>query len=416
MSLFRTMFTAAAFSCSLMALPLASMGARAETRQEAPAENGAIAVTSDVSYQLIGRWDADKLNEILTQEAPKEFGVKVAYTPARNAVRLYRVTYGSRVPEHGNAPIVATGLLAIPESSAATFPMLSYQHGTVYGKEQVPSFPDQSVETRLALAQFAGQGYVVIGADYFGMGASREPDSYLVKASQQQAPFDMLMASRAVLDHMKLSTSKLVLGGWSQGGFVTLAFLEKLERAGVPVAGAATASAPPDLFLGLNGFLNFPRKMDANWVSALFILTAFSYEHYYGVPGLARAFFTDDSYDIARKVYERQPYDMAQMPTDLHKLIRPEYFDPRVFAASAYGRLLKEKGNAYRWVIQTPVHNYYGEADEIITPGLGRLVMTYQQAMGSGNMKVEALSTGQTDHRGTFATAMPLWKAWFDSL
>ncbi|MDQ0503238.1 alpha/beta hydrolase family protein [Xanthobacter agilis] len=382
----------------------------------APTEGAPIEVASGVSYQFIGRWDADRLNEILTQDAPQFFGITVAYTPARNAVRLYRITYGSVIPERGNRPIVATGLLAIPEVSATALPLLSYQHGTVYGKQEVPSFPEQSGETRLALAQFAGQGYVVIGADYFGMGASREPEGYLVKASHQQATYDMLRASRAVLAHMKLSTSKLVLGGWSQGGFVTMALLERLESIGERVAGAATASAPPDGFLALNGFLYFPRKNDASWISTLFILSAFSYETYYGIPGLARALFTDDAYDIARKVYERQPYDPAQIPTDLHTLIRPDYFDPQVFATSAYGRLLKEKANAYRWVIQSPVHNYFGTDDEVISTGVGQLVMTYQHAMGAGNTKVEAISTGATSHRGTYATAVPLWKSWFDGL
>ena len=67
------------------------------------------------------------------------------------------------------------------------------------------------------------------------MGLSKAPEGYLVKASHQQVAYDMLMASRAVLAQMKLSTTKLFLGGWSQGGFVTMAFLEKLESAGVPL-------------------------------------------------------------------------------------------------------------------------------------------------------------------------------------
>jgi dienelactone hydrolase len=371
-------------------------------------------VTSGVSYEFIGRWDTDKLNHILTVKAPAFFGTSIKYSPARNAVRLYRVTYASVVPERGNKPTVATGLLAIPDTAATTFPMFSYQHGTVYGKEQVPSFPDQSPETQLALAQFAGQGYVVIGADYFGLGHSSEPEGYLVKGSHQQATYDMLMASCAVLEHMKFSTSKLFLGGWSQGGFVTMAFLEKLESAGLAVAGAATASAPVDVFLGLNGFLNFPRPNDASWVSTLFILSAFSFENYYGVPGLARSLINDASYDLARKLYDKRPVDIAQIPTDLHKFIRADYFDPQFFAASAYGRLLAEKTNAYRWIIRSHVRNYYGEADEVISAGLGQLAMTYQRAIGSGNTQVEAVSTGATNHRGTYATAVALWKVWFD--
>lgn len=399
-----------------MSLTLALLLAGVAPSSAQTSGNGAVQVRSGVSYELIGRWDADRLNRILTVDTPKFFGTTIAYTPARNAVKLYRVTYSSVIPERGNKPIEATGLLAVPDTGASRFPMLSYQHGTVYEKTQVPSFPEQSPETQLALAQFAGQGYLVIGADYFGMGRSKEPEGYLVKASHQQATYDMLMASRAVLAHMKLSASKLVLGGWSQGGFVTMAMLEKLESAGVPVAGAATASAPIDLFPGLVGFLAFPRKNDASWVNSLFILTAFAFENYYSVPGLARSVINDEYYEAARKAYLREPVDAAQIPTDLHKLIRAGYFDPQFFAASAYGRLIKEHATVYRWVIKSPVRNYYGDADEAIVPAIAQLAMTYQRAMGSGNTTVEAISTGPTSHRGTYATAVPQWKIWFDSL
>ncbi len=264
------------------------------------------------------------------------------------------------------------------------------------------------------IAQFAGQGYLVIGADYFGLGASAEPEGYMVKASHQQATYDMLLASRAVLDQMKLGSNRLFLAGWSQGGFVTMALLEKLESAGVVVQAAATASAPVDVFAALNGFLNFPRKIDASWVTTLFILSSFSFEKYYSVPGLARALINDDAYEISRKAYERLPFNAADVPTDLRKLVRPEYFDAQYFASSAYGRLTAQT-EAYRWIIKTPVRNFYGETDEVISVGLGQLAMTYQRSIGSGNPRVEAVSTGETTHRGTFASAVPQWKSWFDA-
>ena len=374
-----------------------------------------ITVADGVTYSLIGSWDIAKLNQILTTDAPNFFAHKVSFTPARHGVKLYRVTYPSVIPEQGNRPILASGLVAVPDVAGTKFPLLSYQHGTVYGKQQVPSQPDQSPETQLVLAQFGGQGYIVIGADYFGMGDSAaEPEGYLVKASQQQAPFDMLRAADVVLAQLSVSASRRFLGGWSQGGFVTMALLEKLEASGMAVDGVVTASAPMDGLAAFSGFLDFPRSIDAIWVPVLFILTAFSFENYYGLPGLARAMFADSQYDIARAVYERQPYDMAKVPTKLHDLLRPDYFDPRFFMASAYGRIVAETLQAYRWVIQTPVRNYYGESDEVITPGVGRMAMTYQQAMGTGNTKVTALSTGKTDHRGTFVTAVPEWKRWFD--
>lgn len=382
----------------------------------AQAQDGQIVkLSASIQYQRIGRWDAAQLNKILQVDTPAFAGITVTYSPARNAVSLYRVTYASVVPERGNKPTVTSGLLAIPDVEGTSFPMVTYQHGTVYGKQEVPSFPEQSPETQLMIAQFAGQGYVVIGADYFGLGTSSEPEGYMVKASHQQATYDMLIASRAVLDHLKLTTTKLFLAGWSQGGFVTMAMLEKLEQSGVKVDAAATASAPVDVFVALNGFLNFPRKNDASWVNSLFILSAFSFENYYGVPGLARSLIADAYYDVSRKAYTREPFNPADVPTDLHKLIRADYFDPQFFAASAYGRLVAQT-QAYRWIVKSPIRNYYGETDEAISVGLGQLAMTYQRAIGSGNPAVEAVSTGSTSHRGTFATAVPKWKSWFDGL
>lgn len=374
---------------------------------------GPVAVALGVTYEFLARWDVDKLNRILTTDTPAFAGIPISYTPARNAVKLYRVRYPSVVPERGNRPTVATGLVAVPDTGGTSFPMVSYQHGTVYGKQQVPSFADQSPETQLMLAQFAGQGHVLIGADYFGLGESSEAEGYMVKASHQQATYDMLMAARAVLADLKIATPKLFLAGWSQGGFVTLAMLEKLESAKVPVTAAATASAPADIFVALNGFLNFPRKIDADWVPTLFILSAFSFENYYGVPGLARSVLAEEYYELSRKAYERQPFDASQVPTALRKIVRPEYFDAQFFANSAYGRLVAAT-QAYRWVVKTPIRTFYGQTDEAIRTELGQLPMTYQKALG--NDRVEAVSTGDTSHRGTFAKAVPQWKSWFDGL
>ena len=373
-----------------------------------------------VQYEFISHWSKDKLNQILQKDFPAFSGVPVQYGQARNGVKLYRVTYHSVIPERANKSIQTTGLVAIPDQAdnppQRSFPLLSYQHGTVYGKNEVPSTPDESPETQLMLAQFGGQGYVVVGADYFGMGHNTpEPESYMVKASHQQAAYDMLLASRSVLDNLQVRTHQLFLSGWSQGGFVTMAFLEKLEKENIEVSAAATASAPLDLSALLQGFLNHPRAIDASWINSVVILSAFSFENYYNAPGLARSVINDDYYEPSKKAYLREKFNPQDIPTDLRKLVRPEYFNYLFFAESQYGRLLSNS-TAYRWMYRTPVRNYYGESDEAIPVGIGKLAMTYQQAIGNGNPKVTAISTGPTSHRGTYAVAAPEWKKWFDSL
>lgn len=131
------------------------------------------------------------------------------------------------------------------------------------------------------------------------------------------------------------------------------------------------------------------------------------------MPGLARSMIRPEHFDVAQRAWRGEAVDPAQVPTSLRSLIQDAYFDPDFFAASAFGRLAAAN-QAYRWLIRTPVRNHYGETDEAIRVGIGRIAMDYQQAMG--NARVEAVSTGNTSHRGTFATAAPQWKSWFDGL
>ncbi len=368
-----------------------------------------------IKYKLIDTYDVNRLNTILNSEIPSITGVNPNYTPAKNDVKLYRVEYTSVVPEQNNRPTTASGLIAIPLTDSKTMPLLSYQHGTVYGKQEVPSFPEKSFETRLIIAQFAGQGYAVIAADYFGMGTSPEKNSYMVGQSQQQACYDMYQASKVILEREQIKTTDFFVAGWSQGGIVTMDFLDKLENFGVNVKAASTASAPCDGFVMTNGYLNFPRKIDAPWITTTIILSAFSFEEYYQVPGLTQGLLAPELYDVSKRLYmQDSTLKLSDIPTDLHKLIRPEYFNTTYYRESQYGKLISKVG-AYKWVIKTPVKMYYGGQDEVVTIGLGKLPMEYQNAMG--NTKVEAILTGEKDnHRMTFGNAVPNWKKWFDNL
>jgi hypothetical protein len=137
------------------------------------------------------------------------------FAKPRYPVKLYRLKYQSVTPELDNCPTVASGLVAILETGQKRMPMVSYQHGTVLDRNYVPSNIAASMETRLMLAQFAAQGYIVMAADYFGRGVSDLPDSYLVKNSTRQAGFDMLQATRAFLHTQGQEDSHLFISGWS---------------------------------------------------------------------------------------------------------------------------------------------------------------------------------------------------------
>ena len=132
-------------------------------------------VANGVQYQLLGEYDVNRLNKILTSELAEFSNFPMVFPPAVNPVRLYKVIYNTVIPEESNRPVRVSGLVAIPVGRAGTLPLLSYQHGTVFTRTAVPSSPEESMETRLMVARFAGQGYIVVASS-----AERMTPSFVV--------------------------------------------------------------------------------------------------------------------------------------------------------------------------------------------------------------------------------------------
>src|SRR5664279_3372259 len=382
------------------ALLLAATASLAATPEEPSAASG-------VYYQLIEIYTVDRMNQILTTELKAFSNYPVSYPAARYPVRLYRVTYSSVIPEQYNRPTTASGLLAVPQSGTDTMPVVSYQHGTVFSKTEVPSHPDESMETRLMLAQFASQGYVLVAADYFGKGSSPEKDSYLVKFSTQQACLDMLYAAQAVSAELKIHWGPFFLSGWSQGGWATMVFLNKLESLGISVKAAATASAPEDLFAIINRWIHAHQETDATFIPALLALQLNAYEEYYGLPGLARSVIKTQYQSVARNLYfNKITWEQAspQLPKQLSDMLDEDCVATSSIGNTRYWELV-QNSEAYRWRSQTPLRSYYGDADEVVPPYIATLPVGYQKVMG-GAETVGIEVTGKADHRGTFVYAV----------
>ena len=50
-------------------------------------DNQIVRLSPAIQYQLIARWDVDRLNKILRVDTPAFAGITTEYSPARNAVR-----------------------------------------------------------------------------------------------------------------------------------------------------------------------------------------------------------------------------------------------------------------------------------------------------------------------------------------
>ena len=374
-------------------------------------------VDSGVRYRSISVFDVERLNKILTKERKAFADFDQEFPPARFPVRLYQVLYSSVVPEWNNRPTTGSGLIAIPQTGQDEMPVVSYQHGTTFKKKEVPSNPEESYETRLMVAQFAGQGYVVIGADYFGKGESPEPDSYTVKASTQQACLDMLLASRDVCRELKIKQGPLFLSGWSQGGWSTMTFLNKLESLAIPVTAAATASAFNDVFATTNRWIHVPQVIDAVWLPGDMAIQLHAYEEYYGLPGLGSSAIEPPYQEAARALYDKRiTYDefRARSPSSIGKFLREGFRSASSAGEGRYWQILQDN-QAYRWRSRTPLRTYFGDIDEACPASIATFPVGYQKLVGGGQTTGEAAGA-KADHRGTFLYAVAHQKSWFDEL
>ncbi|MEI8313070.1 MAG: hypothetical protein WCH98_20165 [Verrucomicrobiota bacterium] len=375
------------------------------------------AVNSGVKYQFIGEYGVGRLNKILTGEVAKFSTFPMTYPPAENPVKLYKVVYSTVIPEGNNRPVQVSGLLAVPVIKATTLPVVSYQHGTVFSRTEVPSAPEESMETRLMVARFAGRGYLVVAADYIGKGISNEPDAWLVKEASAQVCLDMLLAAKAVCADLDLTPGDLFLSGWSQGSFSTSAFLNRLETIGIPVKAAAMASAPNDIYLCFNRWINVPSDLDVHWLVATASMMVNAYERYYGLPGLSTAAIKPEYWQTARDLYNNTiTWEQAEkiLPAKSKDLFQEDFINQCSLATNRFSKQ-QQLNRSYDWRFKTPTHYYYGQIDEVVTPYMVKLPVEYQKTLGGA--EAQAIFAGEkADHRGTFLFAVNHQKDWFDQM
>jgi hypothetical protein len=161
-------------------------------------------------------------------------------------VELIKIIYSTIDPY--NNPAKASGLLVIPKNAKTALPLVSYQHGTILKKTDVPSRRGGLYEVGLV---FGTEGYVVACPDYLGMGDGENLHPYLHAKSEATAVIDFIRAAKIVCNDKKISlNNQLFLMGYSQGGHATMAALKMLEEqysSELPVTACAAMAGPYDL-------------------------------------------------------------------------------------------------------------------------------------------------------------------------
>ena len=264
------------------------------------------------------------------------------------------------------------------------------------------------------IAQFASQGYIVIGADMIGLGVSDQPHADFVRLSTEQACIDMLNAAGQVLKALKIRQGPLFLHGWSQGGWATMTFLRRLEAMNIRVTAASTACAAADFFALMDRWINNPQPGDSPALPAVVANCLFAYENYNKVAGLAASAIRPEYYQVSKDFYEWKMDLMTfltQTTINVRELLRPEFMATGNTGSAPFWQVL-EQAQAYRWRCQTPLRMYYGEADVIIPVYHSTLPAAYQNQLGCNTISISA--GAMADHSASYVYSLIHVKPWFD--
>lgn len=143
-------------------------------------------------------------------------------------VKFYKVVYKTQTPE--GKEVIASGALMLPDNGGS-FPMVGYQHGTIFNEADAPSYFKEGAEDLIGFA-LASAGYLTAVPDYVGYGESKsEPHPYEHALGLAIPNTDMFLAVKDYFNKERINwNNNLLLCGYSAGGYATLATQKYIEE------------------------------------------------------------------------------------------------------------------------------------------------------------------------------------------
>lgn len=326
------------------------------------------------------------------------------------SVALYRVVYQT-VGVDGE-PTRASGAIAIPEQSAGPMPLLSFQHGTVTGRHQVPS--EQGFD--LVSMGLGASGYVTVLPDYLGLGISPGPHPYVHAKSLGTAVVDILRAARLFCDQQAIELSdQLFLMGYSEGGYATMAAHREIQ-----VHHAAefrvTASAPMAGPYNLSEVMADQMLEPSPYPSPGYLpYTLLSYDHTYDVfngmdkvlkaayvPHLEKWFDGSKALSFINKQLPDVPYDM----------LHPDFIDSFQKDADHPLRQALAENDVHNWAPEAPMRMYHCVGDDQVSFTNAVKALQAFRAHGADHVELAELHFG--NHQQCAPPSLFLGKLWFD--
>lgn len=316
----------------------------------------------------------------------------IALPGAHGLGSVYRIFYRSRTSR--NAPVVVSGLALVPDGPMPVSgrPVVSWGHGTVGVATNCA--PSLNLATAIAaipgLTQLLKKGFVVVAADYPGLG-SPGVHPYLDGVSSARSMIDAVRAVREL--PQAHAGSRYAAWGFSQGGHGALyvASIAKSYAPELTLVGSAAASAPTQLRRLL--------RADANTLAGRVIASyaIWSWQRFYRAPAAEIADERAMSIiDGISRICSLDMLDDLELGLDSMAFQNGSFLKSEPALSTIWGRLIA-LNSAPQTPRDIPILVLQGGLDQIVEPPITR---AYVKKLCLAGRRVTYVEMPAADHGG----------------
>jgi hypothetical protein len=325
----------------------------------------------------------------------------------KNDIKAYKIIYKTKNTD--GTEIQASGALIIPNTTDAVA-MISQQHGTIRTDAQAPSNYGPTSEAYSIASIFASNGYIIACPDYIGYGVSKNiVHPYEHRESLAQASLDMIRASAEFINKEKVNwNKKLLMTGYSQGGFATMSLQKKIEEQfpnEFNLVGSSCGAGAYNKTQFMKDLMNTTTHGISEY-NQLYIWVTQTYNRVYGL-------------NRPMNTYFKEPYaadiqangNNANVKVSIN-LAFSDAIKTGVNSGMDTGFLNAVKDNdVFDWAPKTETQLYHGDADQQVFYNNST---TAEKAMKAKGGKVTLISTPGGTHGSTLQTYALGTLAFFD--
>lgn len=314
---------------------------------------------------------------------------------ARYDINVLKIEYNT-INWNGD-PVTASGVVFIPTTTDA-LPLMSLQHSTVFKRTAVASVNLLNSKEALAGIAFASTGYIILMPDYLGYGVSHEMHPYIQASGNANVVIDFIKAIRNYcLDNEINLNGQIFLGGYSEGGYITLATQRAIEtddESKILITAVAPCAGPYNLIgtvRELSQQVTYPEPAFLG-----FMLTA--YNEIYGWNKLTDIFQSPYASQMPGLIDGTHGADDIDnvLPDSLSQLLNPAFLqsiqndeDSEVMSAFQENTLLD-------WTPKAPIRFFHGETDQIVS--IDNATTAMQNLRENGGENIDLISYPNLGH------------------